>query len=158
MNRIIPVLLLLPLWSLAAAGPPPAAATASQHAPPPAAATASRHAPSPRVIDLTPPNFLAPQWQERLQGPTIDRSAQLLPEAVIVTPPEEHRFDTALAPAGIGSLFWAVFHPSQSWRVLMPVQASDDFDTDREIAMAYMDPQSDCPGFPGTPNVRPICP
>jgi hypothetical protein len=76
---------------------------------------------------------------------------------VVVTPGEDHRPYASVAPAGLGSVYWALRHPAQSWRVLMPVQPGDEFNTDREIALAYNDPMSSCPGFPGTPNVRPVC-
>jgi hypothetical protein len=34
--------------------------------------------------------------------------------------PEENS-DTQVPPAGIGSLYWAARHPSQAWRVVLPV-------------------------------------
>ena len=110
------------------------------------------------ALDLGAPNFLSPRWQERLQGPTIDHSLDYMPMEFVVVTPGLEGSNTRVAPVGIGSVYWAATHPAQAWRVLMPVQEGDEFDTDREVALAYNDVQSDCPGFPGTPNVRPICP
>jgi hypothetical protein len=109
-------------------------------------------------LDLRPPNFFSPQWQRRLQGPTIDRTFDSVPmESIIVTPGEQAQSNLQVAPAGLGSLWWAALHPTQAWRIFLPVREGDEFNIDREIALAYDDPNSDCPGFPGTPNVRPVC-
>jgi len=107
-------------------------------------------------LDLSMPNFTSPQWQERLQGPSIDREYTPL-ESVVVTPSQEGNSYVTVAPAGAGSVYWALRHPTQAWRIVMPTQPGDEFNTEREIALAYNDPLSDCPGFPGTPNVRPEC-
>ena len=119
------------------------------------ASSAPAHLPS-RPLDLSTPNFTSPQWQQRLQGPTIDREYTPM-ESVVVTPPLEGKSNLTVAPAGVGSLYWALTHPADSWRILLPSQPGDEFNTEREIALAYNDPYSDCPGFPGTPNVRPEC-
>lgn len=119
------------------------------------ALSAPHHAPS-RRLDLSMPNFTSPQWQERLQGPTIDNTYSPM-ESVIVTHSQADRSYVTLAPAGVGSVYWALRNPTEAWRILMPAQPGDEFNTEREIALAYNDPLSDCPGFPGTPNVRPEC-
>jgi hypothetical protein len=119
------------------------------------ALAAPHHRPTPR-LDLSMPNFASPQWQERLQGPPIDHDYTSM-ESVIVTPSETNKSYVTVAPAGVGSLYWALRHPTESWRILAPAQSGDEFNTEREIALAYNDPLSDCPGFPGTPNVRPEC-
>lgn len=120
-----------------------------------AALSAPHHPPAHR-LDLSMPNFTSPQWQERLQGPTIDQEYMPM-ESVIVRPPLENKAYVTVAPAGVGSVYWALRHPTESWRILLPSQPGDEFNTEREIALAYNDPLSDCPGFPGTPNVRPEC-
>jgi hypothetical protein len=108
-------------------------------------------------LDLSMPNLTSPEWQRRLQGPTLDGTDFTQMESVVVTPSEENKSNLTVAPAGVGSLYWALRHPTESWRILMPAQPGDEFNTQREIALAYNDPLSDCPGFPGTPNVRPQC-
>jgi len=120
-----------------------------------AALSAPHHPPSHR-LDLSMPNFTSPQWQERLQGPTVDHQDMPM-ESVIVTPPLDNKAYVTVAPAGVGSVYWALRHPTESWRILLPSQPGDEFHTEREIALAYNDPLSDCPGFPGTLNVRPEC-
>lgn len=173
MKKPLPAALAIPLLALAAAsyaGPdqapaqtaPVSTAPAPGHVTEPAktaqAVPSSARKPDRPVLDLRPPNFASSEWQQRLQGPTIDHSldyAQM--ESVVVTPAAETP-NLTVAPAGLGSLYWALRHPVQSWRILTPVQEGDEFNTDTEIALAYQDPYSDCPGFPGTPNVRPSCP
>ena len=54
-----------------------------------AALPAPHHPPSHR-LDLSMPNFTSPQWQERLQGPTVDHEYMPM-ESVIVTPPWKTR-------------------------------------------------------------------
>src|SRR6185312_3697915 len=114
------------------------------------AALSAPHDPPSHRLDLSMPNFTSPQWQERLQGPTVDNEYMPM-ESVTVTHSQQDNSYLTVAPAGVGSVYWALTHPSESWRILMPAQPGDDFNTDREIALAYQDPLSDCPGFPGTP-------
>lgn len=121
-----------------------------------ATASAAPHTAPTHRLDLSTPDFTSPRWQERLQGPTVED--QYMPmESVIVTPPQEGNSYVTVAPAGVGSVYWALTHPTEAWRILLPAQPGDEFNTEREIALAYNDPLSDCPGFPGTPNVRPEC-
>jgi hypothetical protein len=148
--------LAIPLLAFAAvASAAPSQGTAQQHA----VSTRQTVAKAAEPLDLRPPNFFAPQWQRRLQGPPIDHSLDYLPsmEYVVVTPAPEAP-NTSVAPAGLGSVYWALMHPFQAWRVIMPAQPGDELDTDHQLAMANYDAMSDCPGFRGTPNVRPICP
>ncbi len=161
MKNPLPTALAVPLLLFAgatfAASAQPAAhgsAIASQSG----AAHASAALPQPqrRRLDLSTPNFTSPQWQRRLQGPTIDREYTPI-ESVVVTPSREGKSNLTVAPAGVGSIYWALTHPADSWRILLPSQPGDEFNTQREIALAYNDPLSDCPGFPGPPNVRPQC-
>lgn len=140
MKNPLPTALAIPLLLLAGV-----AYSAPAHPP--------RHA---HALDLSIPNFTSPQWQQRLQGPTIDHEYTPM-ESVVVTPPLEGKSNLTVAPAGVGSLYWALTHPADSWRILLPTQPGDEFNTEREIALAYNDPYSDCPGFPGTQNVRPEC-
>jgi hypothetical protein len=155
---------LLAVAAVAIAGPDqttaqtsPAQAPAAHGAAKTAQAVPSLSRKPARRLDLTPPNFTSSEWQQRLQGPTIDHSQDYLQmESVVVNPPAEAP-NLVLAPAGLGSLYWALKHPTRAWQILTPVQEGDEFNTDTEIALAYQDPNSDCPGFPGTPNVRPNC-
>ena len=144
MKRLIPALLVIPLLALsAAAAHADAAAKTSSAAQPP--------------LDLRAPNFSSPQWQERLQGPTLDNSEYVVTEAVVVPSPEGNS-NVRIANGGFGALLWAFIHPVRAWRILLPVQSGDQFDADTGIRLAFLDTQSECPGFVGTPNVRPICP
>jgi hypothetical protein len=147
-NRVPLGVALVALAGVAYAAPSPATAP---HA---AAAKATT-----RTLDLQPPNFYSPAWQRRLQGPPIDHSLDYLPsmEYVVVTPGPEVP-NTTVAPAGLGSVYWALMHPFQAWRIVMPAQPGDEFNTEHQLSMVNYDPMSDCPGFHGTPNVRPICP
>ncbi len=143
------VLLAIPLMALAALAYGAPAPSSAPHAVP---------AKTARTLDLRPPNFYAPVWQKRLQGPSIDHSLDYLPsmEYVVVTPGPEAP-NTTVAPAGLGSVYWALMHPFQAWRVVLPAQPGDEFNTEHQLAMVNYDPMSDCPGFHGTPNVRPVC-
>lgn len=151
----------IPLLGLAGAAHSAPAITAVSQAGPLAKAAPVAHrasAGTARPLDLRPPNFLAPQWQRRLQGPTVDHSLDVPSMDYVVVTPSSEAPNTTLAPAGLGSVFWVFLHPLQAWRVLAPVQPGDEFNTDHQLSMVVNDPMSDCPGFRGTPNVRPICP
>ena len=45
-------------------------------------------------------------------------------DAGFLSSPAEQRLH--VSNAGIGSLYWAARHPSEAWRVLLPVQAGDE--------------------------------
>ena len=172
MRNPFPTALAIPLMVLAGA------AYSADQAPVHRAAVSTRPAHSPsstspaatrpagkqaRALDLSAPNFSSPLWQERLQGPTIDRSLDYVQvPSVIITPSPGNKSNTTVAPVGLGSMFWALRHPADSWRILMPsepgTEIGDELDTETQLKLAYNDPLSDCPGFPGTPNIRPICP
>src|SRR6185312_4534547 len=80
-------------------------------------ATAATPAKHTRKLDLSPPNFASAEWQRRLQGLTVDRSLDYLPiESVVVRPGDEHLPYASVAPAGLGSVYWAVTHPTEAWR------------------------------------------
>src|SRR5579862_2086917 len=93
------------------ASPSPASARVSQARSKTAQAQA---APSPArkpagglLLDLRPPNFASSEWQQRLQGPTIDHSMDYAEmESVVVTPAAETP-NLTVASAGLGSLYWA---------------------------------------------------
>jgi hypothetical protein len=49
--------------------------------------------------------------------------------------------DIKLPPAGIGSLYWAVRHPTRAWRILLPVQLDgDEVDIERHERAARRAP------------------
>jgi hypothetical protein len=58
---------------------------------------------------------------EEADGPTIAAAPLLLDQSA----------DSESSPAGIASLYWAVRHPTQAWRVLLPIQLDADH-TDTE--------------------------
>ncbi len=113
------------------------------------AAAAPHTSTPPRVLDLRPPNFFSPQWQERLQGRTVDNGNEA-PEAIVITPSREGGSNTHVSRTGVGSLFWAAFHPSEAWRVLLPVQSGDDFDV-------YADVRLHCATYAVTPVQQSVC-
>jgi hypothetical protein len=76
------------------------------------------------------------------------------PQAIAVVTaallPEE-KSDTNLSLAGIGSLYWAARHPARAWRMLLPMQAGDEFGI-------YEDIGTKCTVFPSAPGSRAACP
>ena len=115
-----------------------------------AAVQAAPHSSAPpRVLDLRPPNFFSAQWQDRLQGLAVENSNET-PEAIVITPLPEQEPNVHLSRSGIGSLFWAAFHPTQAWRVLLPVQPGDDFDV-------YSDVRLHCATYAATPVQQSAC-
>jgi hypothetical protein len=65
-------------------------------------------------LDLKPPDIrrVAPDWQ--LRG-TDDSPVEEQQVQVEGTRPDVY------VPAGLASLPWAVMHPTQAWRIFMPV-------------------------------------
>lgn len=76
--------------------------------------------PRPRLSDLTPPDVRTVMSAEQLAAaiPNPDETESAGPETVQVrsgTPPP-------YVPSGFAALYWAATHPTQSWRILTPVQ------------------------------------
>jgi hypothetical protein len=98
-----------------------------------AAAAASAAPPKARTLDLSTPNFFSSQWQERLQGPTLDDVTELPTDSVVVTHTGADKWNNHFSPMGIGSLFWAALNPAQAWRIVLPVKPGDEFVGDSDV-------------------------
>ncbi len=86
--------------------------------------------PTARNLDLTPPNFFSAQWQTRLQGATLEDATDIPAEPVVVTPALKDKWNTHFSTLGIGSIFWAAFHPTQAYTIVMPLEQDDSFSRD----------------------------
>jgi hypothetical protein len=87
--------------------------------PAPAAAPATTDAPVHRSLDLTPPDIRKVMPSEQLEAPLADPDARPDdPETVQV----KGATGTPEVPGGIASVFWALWHPTQAWRILAPVR------------------------------------
>jgi hypothetical protein len=109
-------------------------------------------APPARVpLDLRAPDLRGVQWQDLLRAmpPSDSDEAQAVAVVAASLPPKESS-NTYLSLAGIGSLYWAARHPSQAWRVLLPMEPGDDSD-------AYADVRSRCALIAIAPTARPAC-
>ncbi len=117
MNERLRVLLALGALALAAFAPAQDSAT-PQRDTPPATATAPG-APARRDLDLAPPDIrrLLPesQWRSPLQLPEDEPE----PEDTVQVRAVRRTPDI---PGGIASVFWALAHPSEAWRILAPAQ------------------------------------
>lgn len=71
-------------------------------------------------LDLRPPDLRS--LPDETEAVTI-AGAPLLPE---------QKADTHPSPGGIASLYWAARHPTQAWRVFLPIQL-DGKDTAADI-------------------------
>lgn len=93
-----------------------------RNAPPAAAARAAADAAVPvgrRDLDLTPPDIrrLLPesQWRSPLTLPEDEPEPEDTVQVRAVRRTPE-------IPGGIASVFWALAHPSEAWRILAPAQ------------------------------------
>lgn len=91
-------------------------------------------APAGRTLDLTAPNFFSAQWQERLQGPALEDATDLPIAPVVVTPGMKDKWNTHFSTLGIGSVFWAMFHPTEAYTIILPLQQDDAFAVDSGLA------------------------
>jgi hypothetical protein len=108
-NRFIPRLLWIALSCLPVAVGYPAEAAAA--------------VPPRRSLDLRPPDLQSLHVQNLHQDGTSADVDEAEPIAIVTTPllPEE-KPDTQLPSTGIASLYWAARHPTQAWRVFLPIQ------------------------------------
>jgi hypothetical protein len=108
-NKFIPTLLRIALSSLHVAVGYPADALDT--------------VPPRRTLDLRPPDLRSLHVQNLQQVGTSADSDEA--EAVTIAAAPlllEEEPDTHLSVAGIASLYWAARHPTQAWRVFLPVQ------------------------------------
>lgn len=85
-----------------------------------------------RSLDLRPPDLQSLHIQNLQQVVTSadPEEAEVVTIAAAPLLPGE-RPDTQPSVSGIASLYWAVRHPTEAWRVLLPIQL-DGYDTDLE--------------------------
>jgi len=120
-NRFMPILLPIALSFLPVAVAYPADATTRA-----ATSGAAR-----RTLDLRPPSLESLHLQNPPQIVTSAESDEA--EAVTLAAAPlllEDSPDMHPSVGGIASLFWAARHPTQVWRVVLPVQLADDADTE----------------------------
>jgi len=82
--------------------------------------------PPRRTLDLRPPDLRSLHVQNLQQLGTSADSDEA--EAVTIAAAPlllEEEPDTHLSVAGIASLYWAARHPTQAWRVFLPVQLDE---------------------------------
>jgi hypothetical protein len=120
-----------------------AAVTPGQSANPPKTATPDRV-----TLDLRPPDWptilaLLPPG-EALPADADETQAV----AIVGAPPEEN---THVSRAGIGSIYWAARHPSQSWRALFPIVPRDGSSASEDLRVK-------CATFARPPGGQASCP
>ena len=115
MNRFIPTLLRIALSSLhVAVGSPADALDDTKGIAVVSASDLAATVPPRRTLDLRPPDPRSLHSDEA-EAVTIAAAPLLLGEEP----------DTHLSVAGIASLYWAARHPTQAWRVFLPVQLDE---------------------------------
>ncbi len=134
MKKFIPTLLRIALSSLHVAVGSPADALDEMKGV--VGVSASERAvaavPPRRTLDLWSPDLRSLHIQNLQQVVTFADSDEA--EAVTIAAAPlllEEEPDTHLSVAGIASLYWAARHPTQAWRVFLPVQL-DGYDASRQ--------------------------
>jgi hypothetical protein len=76
--------------------------------------------PTPRVLDVKPPDIHQVMSAEQIAAaiPNPDETEIIDPETVAV----RGDVPAPYVPSGFGALYWAAIHPTDSWRILAPVQ------------------------------------
>ena len=107
------------LISLALAAAIPAAAWATDPPKVSVPAQNSSAPPTPRVLDIKPPDIHQVMSAEQIAAaiPNPDESI-VDPETVAV----RGEVPAPYVPGGFAALYWAAIHPTDSWRILAPVQ------------------------------------
>ena len=141
MNKIMPTLLLIPVCSLSTG------IAYSADAPHDMVRIAAIS-----TLDLRPPDLRSIQALLPTEATPPADAGEPQVVAVVVTPsPPEETSNTHLSRTGLGSLYSAVRHPSQAWRVLLPIVSGDGSAASEDLrvrcatfARALSD-QVDCP-------------
>lgn len=131
MNGFMPVLFPIALSFLTVAAAYPADATDESPGAAAAATCAATRGAARRTLDLRPPDLESLHLQNPPQIVTSADSDEA--EAVTLAAAPlllEESPDTHPSTGGIASLYWAARHPTQVWRVVLPVQLADDTDTE----------------------------
>jgi hypothetical protein len=115
-------------------------------------ATATATVPVRGILDLRPPDLRSMPWTDSLlAGVPADSDEQPAIAVVTAVLLPDKKSDTSLSLAGVGSLYWAARHPARAWKILLPMQAGDDFGT-------YVDITTKCAVLPSAPGGRTACP
>lgn len=118
-SKFIPTLLMIPVYSLSIGVAYPA------DAPHVTVRIAANSALDPAALPRAANHQRATSFADFNETPGV---------AVVATPLlSEERSDTHVSPTGIGALYWAAHHPTQAWRVLLPIQPDDGFDAAADI-------------------------
>ena len=83
---------------------------------PPAATTAT---PPARTLDLAPPDIRKVVPSDQWDSPLPDDQSDADDQDMVRVKSEHPGPDV---PGGIASLWWGMWHPTQAWRILAPVQ------------------------------------
>jgi hypothetical protein len=83
---------------------------------PPAATTGT---PPARTLDLAPPDIRKVVPSDQLDTPLPDENYVEEDQETVSVKSEHPAPDV---PGGIASLWWGLWHPTQAWRILAPVQ------------------------------------
>lgn len=134
MNRFIPTLLRIALSSMhVTLGYPADALGDTKGIAVVSASDLAATVPPRRTLDLRPTDLRSLDVQNLQQVVTSADSDEA--EAVTIAAAPlllEEEPDTHLSVAGIASLYWAARHPTQAWRVFLPVQL-EEYDASADI-------------------------
>jgi hypothetical protein len=106
--------------------------------------------PPPKPLDLRPPNIHQLYTQQQLQRLIAKMEAENIEEVEVegarVPPPT---FTPRIWP-GIAAPFWALFHPTQAWRIFapMPPDQARTVGYQRPDTEGYLEPLGVPPGDP----------
>jgi hypothetical protein len=111
----------------------------------------------PAPLDLRPPDLASAQGTDSPVAPDPEDWDEQRPVAVVAgSSQSQDTSGTYVSPAGIGSLYWAARHPTQAWRVLLPVQPGDEFEAYESMsAKCALVPSARV--LPGPPLVGTAC-
>jgi hypothetical protein len=144
MNKFVPIPLLMTVWSLPVAVAYPADAPdntvriAAIWVFEPAVVPKTRTGdvatvPPRKTLDLRPPDLRSVQVQNPQQGAISADSDDAVAVTIVAPQLLPENSDTHLSLVGLGSLYWAARHPTQAWRVLLPIQPDDGSDASADI-------------------------
>jgi hypothetical protein len=87
---------------------------------------AAASATTQETLNLRPPELQSVEIRNLQPDATVADSDEAEAVTLAVAPfvPEERR-DTLPPPSGIASLYWAARHPTQAWRVFVPIQLDE---------------------------------
>jgi hypothetical protein len=100
-------------------------------------------------LDLRTPDLHMPV----LESATSDADSQEVEDISVIdaSAPAEETPDLHVSRTGIGSVYWAVRHPAEAWRVVIPVTPDSDSSLSEDIRVK-------CARFEAAPSGRSDCP